>query len=416
LYKVSKFENAKAPLLKEIISLDNVLSIIKNGDDNLPLIKTARVYGKGNSLYDDIKTKLLPTFRFNFLFKGKANNQNIISSTGLIYLDVDEVDSIPFSDYILASWKSLSYTGFGVLVKVDNLTIYNYSKVYNQVSKILGINTDAGARKATQQTILSYDSNLYHNPNSLVFHFSENKKVSNDTILEKERECIGRDDTFIGITSEAIRFSNTNDYFTGEYKDEVYRIFDEKIKICSPFIRLRTEVGKRNSTMFYLLSQYALLNQNAGKPFLKAISDTINKKMYPSLSNNEINLIIDSVIKKRDDNTLTMFYNEERKILFNPNIQLSRDEKMNIVNVELGKQKSQLTKETIYIVLENWNFEEQGKITQKKIVELSSKSIATVKRYWNEFKDYVIDLNNDYKVTKSIASKNDSVRKAEEKE
>ncbi len=80
MYKVSKFENAKAPQIKEIISLDNVFSIIKNGDDNLQLIKTAREYGKGNSQYDNIKTKLLPTFRFNFLFKGKANNQNIKSS------------------------------------------------------------------------------------------------------------------------------------------------------------------------------------------------------------------------------------------------------------------------------------------------------------------------------------------------
>lgn len=413
MYKVSKFECAKAPQVKQILTLDEVLQIIKNGDEYLQIINTARLYGKGSAIYDNIKTNTLPTFRFNFLFKDSASNKNIIDSTGLIYLDVDGSDFIPANDYIFASWKSLSNKGFGILVKVDNLTINNYSDVYDELSSIIGINSDAGARKVTQQTVLSYDIDLYHNPDSLVFHFTENKKVSSAPILKKRERCIGTDDTFLGINSDAIRFNNIDDYFTSVYENELYRYFDEKIMICSPFIPRVTNEGKRNSTMFYLLSQYGLLNLNAGIPFLKAIAETINKRMFPSLSDSEINSICDSIIRKRGEGTLTMFYNEERRLLFNPNIQIPN--KMKIVNTELGKRKSQLTQETINIILEDWDFDNYGKITQTKVVELSGKSISTVKKHWYAFKSYASDLNNDYYTPKSIVLNVDSMAKTVEK-
>ena len=416
MYKVSKFECAKAPQVKQVLSIEEVLQIIKNGDENLPLIKLAREYGKGSSQYDNIKTNTLPTFRFNFHFNGSAKNQNITSPTGLIYLDVDGSDSIPQSDYIFASWKSLSNTGYGILVKVDNLTIANYSDVYNELSEILGIGSDAGARKATQQTVLSYDSDLYHNPNSSVFHFIEIKKVSYAPILEKRERCIGTDETFIGLNTDVIRFNNIGDYFTNEYENMEYRVFDEKVMICSPFIPRITNMGNRNSRMFYLLSQYGLLNPNAGKPFLKSIAGTINKRMLPSLSEHEIDSICDSVVRMREEGTLTMYFNEERRLLFNPNIQIPVNEKMKIVNIELGQRKSQLTMETIYIILENWDFDNYGKITQIKVATLLKKSISTVKRYWKNFKDYSTDLNKDYKLKSKISTAVMLIPKIEQKE
>lgn len=396
MYKVSKFQSVKNPQVTQIIAIDEVLHLIKHGDDNQKLIQTAREYGKGSPLYNNIKTELLPSFRFNFLFKDSANNKNIVGPTGLIYLDLDNVDSIPNNDYIFASWKSLSNTGFGILVKVDNLTLDNYSEIYNELTKIIGIDSDTGARKATQQTVLSYDSNLFYNPNSLVFNYSNSKKVPNLPILEKREKGIGTNDTFLGITSVSIRFNNIEDYFQNEYENEIYRVFVEKIRICNPFIPNKIPEGKRNSTLFFLLSQYALLNPNIGKPFLKSISETLNKKMFPSLSEKEIDTIINKIIQKREEGSLQLFLNEERLILFNPSIQITIKEKMQLVNEIMGKRKVQLTKEIIYLALENWNFDQNGKITQKKVVQLTGKCITTIKRYWKEFKHFVKELNNNY--------------------
>lgn len=193
-----------------------------------------------------------------------------------------------------------------------------------------------------------------------------------------------------------------------------YRVFDEKIMICNPFIPRITREGNRNSRMFYLLSQYGLLNPNTGKPFLKAIAGTINKRMLPSLSENEIDSICDSVVRMREEGTLVMYFNEKRRLLFNPNIQIPINKKMKIVNSVLGKMKSKLTEATIYIALENWDFDMYGKITQTKVAELLDKSTSTVKRYWNAFKGYVADLNNDYKTKKTIIAEVETMPKIEE--
>ena len=297
MFQITQYANAEKPHVLKTTDLETVLGTIKNGDDRLPLIQWVRTKNKGSEEYNDFKKKNFPTFRFNFIFKDYAKNSNITVPTGLIYLDADNLDEVPKSPYVLAAWKSLSNTGFGILAKVDNLTQTNYKQVYNQLSEFIGINSDSGARKASQQTIQSYDPNLYHNPNSLVFHFTENEKVSPATISEKGKKCIGTNDTLDNWNEDAIRFNNINSYFTD---NTPYIIFKEKEWICNPFIPLRAEQGKRNSIMFFLLSQYALLNPNAGKPFLKSISETINKRMFPSLSEKEIANIIASVLKKKD--------------------------------------------------------------------------------------------------------------------
>ncbi|MEE1897446.1 BT4734/BF3469 family protein [Flavobacterium rakeshii] len=398
MFQITKYAKVKDSKVQDIVSLESILQIIKRGDTNLPFIQSARLVGKSNPLYDIIKTTSLPTFRFNFLFKDSATNNNITEPTGLIYLDCDNTDVVPDSLYIHAKWKSLSDTGFGILVKVNGLTLENYTDTYNNLSKLIGITSDTGARKVTQQTVLSHDPNLYYNPDSLLFDCTESKKVSCPTIKKKEK-CIGTDETFLNKSNneDTIRFNNIDEYFTGEYSELNYRLFNEKVMICSPFIPNRIEEGNRNKNLFYLLSQYALLNPHVGKSWLRAIAGTINKKMYPNLSSSEINCVIDSVLTKREDNSLELYLNEERRVLYNPKYLFTKQQKMEIVNRELGKLKSDHTKEIIYLVLEDWDFNTNGKITQKKVARLANRGESTVKSYWSEFKGYIKELNNDYK-------------------
>lgn len=396
MFQLTKYASAKEPKVQEQASLTEVLQIIKEGDSNLPLITFARTMVKGSLKYDKFKKSMLPTFRFNFLFKESASNNNITKPTGLIYLDADNLDEIPDNPYVLAKWKSLSDTGFGILVKVDNLTLENYTETYDQLSEVIGVSTDNGARKATQQTIQSYDPNLYHNPDSLVFHSTENKKVSSAPIKEKREKGIGTNETFPNRNEKPIRFNNIGDYFQDEFTDAEYRIFNVKIRICNPFIPMTIEQGKRNTTMFFLMSQYSLLNDRAGKPILRALADSVNRKMYPKLSDKEIDSVIKSVLKKRTEETLELYCNQERRILFNPAISMTAEQKRKIVNTELGKMKSDHTQESIYLLFDEWDFEADGKITQKKVAAKSGLSESTVKRHWKSFKEHVRTLNADW--------------------
>ena len=84
-YSISQYKNVKSPAIDRLTSLEEVLFKIKNGDENLEQILIAREALKGSDEYTRIKTEVLPTFRFNFMFASKANNANITGSTGLIY-------------------------------------------------------------------------------------------------------------------------------------------------------------------------------------------------------------------------------------------------------------------------------------------------------------------------------------------
>jgi len=390
---INKFNNVKNPNVSSTHSIDDVLYTIKNGDDNLDIINSIRTLGKTNILYDELKTTKLPTFRFNFTFENKANNNNITQSTGFIYIDVDNCNSLQSDNsYVFASWKSLSNAGYGILVKVEGLNQLNFKDTYMSIGKELNLNIDENAGKPSQQTVLTYDANLYHNPESLIFK-AINKKVSNAIIKKKERGGITMDDTF--SESSKIRFDNINDYFIDNDKPYIY-FNDEKEYISQPFIPRRVEDGDRNTTLFYVLGQYSLLNPSLGENYLINWANTINiNVMYPRLDEQEIKGIVKSVLKKRFEKTLDLNLNKARRILFNPSNKMNQNEKMKITNKLNGKAKKEVTKKEIYDIIEGWNFDFFGKITQKKVVLISSKSIATIKRYWGDFEAYVRDLNNN---------------------
>ena len=393
MFTINKFKNGQNSLVQKNETIDEVLSTIKNGDENLNTILDLRKLGKSSSLYADIKISKLPTFRFNFKFNGKASNANIIEPTGLIYLDVDGDTQIDTTNpYIFASWKSLSETGLGILVKVDGLTKDTFKDNYIAISDLLGLKVDINACKATQQTVLSFDNNLYENKNSITFQ-AINQKVSSSIIKEKREGCIELNDTF--LKSNKLRFNNIDDYFI-DNEDE-YILFKNKEKICMPFIPLLIEEGKRNSTVFSIISQYALLNPSVGNEFLKACSDKINLYCTPRISESELTHIIKRVLKKREENTLVANFNKERRIIFNPNTKLTAKEKQKTTAVLMGKFKTDRTQQTINDAIEDWDFEIEGIITQIKIASKIGMSVPTIKRNWNPFKAFVCDLNNGFK-------------------
>jgi hypothetical protein len=392
-YWVNYFQNCMSPSVLGKITVDEVLNKIKNGDENLLNIKNAREFGKSHQKYDEIKMKKLPTHRFNFLYEDYAKDENIIRPTGLIYIDVDDNIEIPHSDYIYAKWRSLSNTGYGILVKVDNLTLENFKDVYASIGMILGVKVDDGARKAIQQNVLSYDPSLYYNTDSRVYECKDSKKASLNIIKEKE-ECIVLNEAFTNIPVIKERIDNSYEYFVGDNYDKDYLYFENKVTICAPYMPWNgVEKGNRNNFLFRVLSQFALLNPHLGRDYLFNKSIYFNNKMTPNLTKIEINSVITSVINKREKGSLKMYYNKERLILFNPNKKLTKSEKSKITGMIIGAKRTKVTEVAIYEIIENWDFEQLGKITQKSLIDLDIYSRSTIQRHWSKFKKYVRELN-----------------------
>jgi hypothetical protein len=401
---INKFKNGKNPFINDNVTIDEALSTIKHGDSNLRTILDIRKLGKFSPVYQNIKTSKLPTFRFNFKFSVKASNGTIDIPTGLIYIDVDDTTDIDLTNpYIFACWKSLSETGLGILVKVDGLSLTNFKDTYQAIGNLLGVQTDAGACKGTQQNILSYDANLYQNKGSLTFQ-AINKKVSFTPIQrgrEKRERLITVDDTF--LPSDKIRFNNIDDYFEGTDGD--YIVFDEKKNLCIPFIPKRIDVGQRNRTMFGVLSQYALLNPTMENGFLTTCANEINRHFTQKYEECKIKSIVAGVIKKRKEGTLEPYLNKDRRVLFNPDKKTTKEEKQKMTAVLMGKLKTDKTQKSINDTIDDWKFQNDGKITQEKIAKKLDKSLATIKRNWSPFKELASELNNSFKGDLIISNK-----------
>lgn len=387
-YRINYFESIKKPTVLGYLSIDEIFEKIKFGDNKLPLINCAREYGKGHEKYHLIKEKCLPTFRFNFLYQNYGKDNYIIESTGLIYIDVDDINEIPVNRFVFAKWKSLSNKGFGILVKVKNLTKENFALSYESISNTLGIKSDPNAKKANQQNVLSYDPNIYINYNSEVYVLDNFDKVSFNSVKKEKKGILPND------TSKAnLRFDNSDEYFVNDTKN-AFKYFDDKILISKPFIPWKgIKNGDRNNKVFMILSQYAMLNPSQDKSFLVDIARNINKKVFPPLSIRELNSIVSSVIKKRLEGSLELFKNISRRIIFNPNINLSGKDKKVLSAKKIGEVRREKAIEQIELIINEWNFELHGKINQKKIHEKGKMSLSKVKKYWSNFKDYVFELN-----------------------
>jgi hypothetical protein len=478
---INYHNNCKSPTVQKNISIKELFDLIKYGNGNIDKFNKARSYAKGSAEYNKIKRNQLPTVRYSFILDGYAKNENIKEATGLIYLDVDGVDSIPSSDLIFASWKSLSSTGYGILVKIDGLKLNNYIYNYQLIANELEVKADKGADAAIQQNVISYDPTIYINNNSRIFIAKENPSFVNGNNSNKKKNnktphssTVGKvkynhindyktphsstvtiDNNIINnidsiktphssttsdfvynnindfnkseatdIRSEAtikkeeqletnegflkIRFNNINDYFQNDNSnDKGYIVFEnEKEPMIIPFVE-KTTTGARSRTIFTYLNQIATLNKNINFKTLKSVADVENKnKCVPPLTEENIITIVNDVLALLKEDSLYVSFNKERRIIFDPKLNIVRKEKQLIVNQEIGKLKSNKTKQEIYNLIENWDFTINGKITQKKVSEILNKSIATIERYWSEFKNYTNDLNSDFKPQKTKAITN----------
>jgi len=76
---------------------------------------------------------------------------------------------------------------------------------------------------------------------------------------------------------------------------------------------------------------------------------------------------------------------KQPKMIYNPDYDLTTQDKREVANELQGNKKSNNTLEQIYTTLLNWN-KEEGKVTQKKIAAKLDKSESTIQTYWKTAK------------------------------
>lgn len=402
---INNFKNIFTSNVEGSLDIYSVLDCIKSPDpDIVNLINGARKYYQSGDFdkYDNIK-KSLPCFCFNFEFNSQKSNNNINRPTGFIYIDIDGHTDINFAnEYIFSTWVSLSGAGRGVLVRVNNLSENNFKETYNTIGELLSIQADFGARKATQFTVHSYDPNLYLNNESTIFaansQFVTNPTVEDNYITEenvhytynnkKEKKVSGKLNNF-----NKLRYNNIDEY---DFQGKDYIVFEEdKEWIAELYFPKNIKTGKRNTVLSTSAEQLLALNS------MITYDEFYNKIFYANsncdepLKESETLKIINKKWSKKDN--LFPTKNKPRRIIFDPEVDLSKTEKLKKTGKVMGEIKTNKTIKSIAECISNWDVCSYGKITQIKVVDCVGRGRTTLSKHWKLFEDEIKNINDRLK-------------------
>lgn len=183
--KISQFKSTKQIEVEGEITLEELLKKIKSGEwqDEIENLR------KGHK---DVKTQL-PTFSAHGLFKHYRKKDNFIESSGIIILDLDDVeddleevkqDIMDSSDHVLATMVSPSGNGIKVLYYVDPDMVHkdNYREVGREVVSDFEIYGHADFLSITDCLIATYDRNILINEDVIMdrVHIKEVERINGE--------------------------------------------------------------------------------------------------------------------------------------------------------------------------------------------------------------------------------------------
>jgi hypothetical protein len=380
------------------MTLQGYLAMVKEGYE-VDQILHARKFEKGTESYNKVKYNR-KCVTLNFLYDDYKKNDNIIESTGVMMLDFDLPDfdiSIIDDSYLLFYHKSFGGKGYTVGVRVTYINQENFKEAYLRIANILGVGHlyDKNAVKMTQYTVLSYDPELYYNKHAVIFSGKNyaSKYLSNS--YKSNTLSIEYHSTYTGD----IRFNNGQEY-TVEGQDFVSDFTNgyNYINCTLPF-NYKIKEGGRRMYLFKYATNFVSLNSTVDKATVNKILYKINRyHMVEPLPTEELKQVVNSVFKYHERGILKPVYSKKRKIIFNTKSYLTKHQKQKIVGQEISKHWKSVGEDKIYNVIECWDFENLGKITQKKIYLNHEVSKSCVKKYYRILKEYIKELNIDWSI------------------
>lgn len=391
------------------LSLEGLVNRIKDSSDPL---KTS-IYNKAreeyslngrSDKYNDMKVNSFMCFIPNFTFKDYVKGSNLIESTGYLYLDVDNTDSLDIDlTYVVAYWKSLSNNGYSVILSVDGLTKENLLEATKYASKLIGVDYDSGAVSIDRNVIISLDPNAYYSNSFSTLQLSSvlsnfnNVKQSINT-LESDRDTTV---TRYQKSNKKLKTNTLDDIMKEvDFKDKVVVDLGEKVKVAKVGVNeMIIPIGRRNSSLFFMCCQIKALNEWAQFEDIIPYMREINRKSTQApLVDAELVRIVNNTLDKYERGELKVVYNSSRRFLFNPEYNLTAKEKRSLVMRIINENRKADTKRRVY------RYIRREKTTHKALISKRLKlSLKTTAEYVNK---YLIEeiFKNEGKVCHKIVA------------
>lgn len=154
------------------MSVEDMLNRIKNQEQNKHLDIISKLRSLPTEAEEKELKKHLPLICWSGTFL-KRTDKDCIKHSGLICLDFDDesFDSImQKKEYIYAAFISPTATGVKVLVRIPE-NIKDHGEYYLSLSDYFGLTTiDEKCKNISRGCYLSYDPNMYFNPDAPIFY------------------------------------------------------------------------------------------------------------------------------------------------------------------------------------------------------------------------------------------------------
>ncbi len=395
---INTYADVSKPTVVNNITMTEWLSQIKSSKYSM-LIESARTGATDKKTLKSI----LPCVTYNFTYNGYKKDENIISSTGFIYIDIDvpdfNIDSLDLTK-IYSYYRSVGGEGYAILVRVEGLNKNNFKSSYQSIVSTLLLNNyvDTNAIKHSQFNVLSFDENVFINESSYVFQSVDSRITEKSTHCDVNKK--GSDIYDIrGAFPKKIRYDNKQAYI--ESNQEYISDWENGYQIIKCWIPYTHKIrdGKRYNYLLSYGNNLLWLNQWLSLSGLINNLKHVNPVACTSpIDENQIIKIANTLIKQLKDKKLQpIVFNKICRVIFNENSKLTKDEKFAITRQERAKNTTQKSKKKIWKILEDWDFKMLGKISQPALVANNEISRKTVQKYWSEYKAHVSALNENYK-------------------
>jgi hypothetical protein len=392
--KLNVFDHLRDTEVNETAYIKKWLTGIKEGEHKI-LINYLR---SNPDKQKEIKLKRIPCIVYNFTLNNERNSDNIVSPTGFMFFDID----VPFDtkslnrDKIFALYKSCTGKGIHIIVQVDGLTINNYDESYEYIINDLGITDyiDRCAKGKVQVALASYDPDLFMNTCSIKYDLS--KLIMTAPISSLVNKTNKKEMFRVNWGQQKFRFTNVRDF---DFDNKDYLVDWGNLDFIQAYKGKNIGVGKRNVVLFEYTRNFLYINQHLTKEELLSIIKNVNDSWFVEpLVFTEVLSIVNSIFKIFEAGKLEPSI-KKRSIIFNPQSEYTTEEKGELTLQLLAERKTQKSKEKINDILESWDFEAHGLISQRNIAKNFDINIKTVEKYYSEFKQHILELNMYHKLS-----------------
>lgn len=178
---VQRFAHVTATRPDATPALPEVLSAIRTGAWRLPVEAVRGIYQHGTEAAYTAAKSRLPALTFGGTFHPTRRNDTLVASSGVVLGDIDHCDDPPALKSPLAQSPSVAFafvspSGYGLkvgvrVVPVEHAAAYHHAwtVLAAHYETLTGVAWDAGASAVASLCFVSYDPDLFWNPDAVPF-------------------------------------------------------------------------------------------------------------------------------------------------------------------------------------------------------------------------------------------------------